>query len=163
RPRGRSLRARGHQPRRRARAAPAGALPRRARRARHREAHCDDRRCGGARARPAGRRGRRSPHPPDPRGRTPPGSPRPRGPGTHRRRVGRAGSPPGEAREGAHEAMKNPDMMEALRALAAERGISEEDLLLALANALVTAYKRLPNAAEEAEVEIDPDSGDIRV
>jgi N utilization substance protein A len=70
---------------------------------------------------------------------------------------------PLEAREGAHEAMKNPDMMEALRALAAERGISEEDLLLALANALVTAYKRLPNAAEEAEVEIDPDSGDIRV
>ena len=59
--------------------------------------------------------------------------------------------------------MKNPDMMEALRALAAERGISEEDLLLALANALVTAYKRLPNAAEEAEVEIDPDSGEIRV
>jgi N utilization substance protein A len=59
--------------------------------------------------------------------------------------------------------MKNPDMMEALRALAVERGISEEDLLLALANALVTAYKRLPNAAEEAEVEIDPDSGEIRV
>ncbi len=59
--------------------------------------------------------------------------------------------------------MKNPDMMEALRALAMERGISEEDLLLALANALVTAYKRLPNAAEEAEVEIDPDTGEIRV
>jgi N utilization substance protein A len=59
--------------------------------------------------------------------------------------------------------MKNPDMMEALRALAVERGISEEDLLLALANALVTAYKRLPSAAEEAEVEIDPDSGEIRV
>ena len=59
--------------------------------------------------------------------------------------------------------MKNPDMMEALRALASERGISEEDLLVALANALVTAYKRLPNAAEEAEVEIDPESGDIRV
>ncbi len=59
--------------------------------------------------------------------------------------------------------MKNPDMMEALRALAMERGISEEDLLLALANALVTAYKRLPTSAEEAEVEIDPDSGEIRV
>jgi N utilization substance protein A len=54
-------------------------------------------------------------------------------------------------------------MMEALRALAVERGISEDDLLLALANALVTAYKRLPNAAEEAEVEIDPDTGEIRV
>ena len=59
--------------------------------------------------------------------------------------------------------MSNPEMMEALRALAVERGISEDDLLLALANALVTAYKRLPNAAEEAEVEIDPDTGEIRV
>ncbi len=59
--------------------------------------------------------------------------------------------------------MSNPDMMEALRALAVERGISEDDLLLALANALVTAYKRMPNAAEEAEVEIDPESGEIRV
>ncbi len=59
--------------------------------------------------------------------------------------------------------MKNPDMMEALRALALERGISEDDLLLALANALVTAYKRRQDAAEEAEVEIDPDSGEIRV
>src|SRR4051794_17227596 len=69
------------------------------------------------------------------------------------------GGPP----EGGDPFMKNPDMMEALRALAVERGISEEDLLLALANALVTAYKRLPSAAEEAEVEIDPDSGEIRV
>ncbi len=59
--------------------------------------------------------------------------------------------------------MSNPEMMEALRALAVERGLSEDDLLLALANALVTAYKRLPNAAEEAEVEIDPDTGEIRV
>jgi N utilization substance protein A len=59
--------------------------------------------------------------------------------------------------------MSNPEMMEALRDLAIQRGITEDDLLLALANALVTAYKRLPNAAEEAEVEIDPDSGEIRV
>jgi transcription termination/antitermination protein NusA len=59
--------------------------------------------------------------------------------------------------------MKNTEMMEALSALAAEKGISEEVMLEALANALVTAYKRMPNAAEEALVEIDVETGDIRV
>ncbi|MCU1430440.1 MAG: NusA antitermination factor [Actinomycetia bacterium] len=54
-------------------------------------------------------------------------------------------------------------MMEALSALAAEKGISEEIMLEALANALVTAYKRMPNAAEEALVEIDVETGDIHV
>src|SRR5881394_4397917 len=54
-------------------------------------------------------------------------------------------------------------MLEALSALAVEKGISEEVLLEALANALVTAYKRMPNAAEEALVEIDAESGEIRV
>ncbi len=38
-----------------------------------------------------------------------------------------------------------------------------ETLLDALANALVAAYKRRPDAAEEAVVTIDPDSGEIRV
>ena len=33
----------------------------------------------------------------------------------------------------------------------------------ALANALVAAYKRRPDAAEEAVVTIDPESGEIRV
>jgi transcription termination/antitermination protein NusA len=59
--------------------------------------------------------------------------------------------------------MKNTEMMEALAALATEKGISEEVMLEALANALVTAYKRMPNAAEEALVEIDVETGDIRV
>ncbi len=59
--------------------------------------------------------------------------------------------------------MKNTEMMEALSALAAEKGISEEVMLEALANALVTAYKRMPNAADEALVEIDVETGDIRV
>ena len=36
-------------------------------------------------------------------------------------------------------------------------------MLEALANALVTAYKRMPNAAEEALVEIDVETGDIHV
>ena len=59
--------------------------------------------------------------------------------------------------------MKNPEMLEALSALAAEKGISEEIMLEALANALVTAYKRMPDAAEEALVEIDVETGEIRV
>ncbi len=57
----------------------------------------------------------------------------------------------------------NYELMEALRVIEAEKGISFEILLEALANALVTAYKRIPNAAEEALVEVDADSGEIRV
>ncbi len=55
------------------------------------------------------------------------------------------------------------EMMEALQALASEKGISVDTLLDALANALVSAYKRMPNAAEEAVVTIDPETFDIRV
>src|SRR4029079_13613426 len=58
---------------------------------------------------------------------------------------------------------RNNEMMEALTAIAVDKGISEEIMLEALANALVTAYKRLPRAAEEALVEIDVETGDIRV
>src|SRR5260370_41787710 len=53
--------------------------------------------------------------------------------------------------------------LEALQQIARDKGISTEILLDALANALVAAYKRLPTAAEEAVVTIDPDTGDIRV
>src|SRR6184192_4871312 len=38
-----------------------------------------------------------------------------------------------------------------------------DTLLDALANALVSAYKRMPEAAEEAVVTIDPDSGEMHV
>ncbi len=44
-----------------------------------------------------------------------------------------------------------------------ERGIPVETILDALANALVSAYKRSPGAAEEARVTIDADEGDIFV
>jgi N utilization substance protein A len=54
-------------------------------------------------------------------------------------------------------------MMEALENIEREKGISVEIMLEALANALVTAYKRMPDAAEEALVEIDVETGDIRV
>ena len=53
--------------------------------------------------------------------------------------------------------------LEALQQIAKDKGITVDTLLDALANALVAAYKRLPNAAEEAVVTIDPDNGDIRV
>src|SRR5438552_7586886 len=57
----------------------------------------------------------------------------------------------------------NFELLEALRVIEREKGIGFEILLEALANALVTAYKRMPNAAEEALVEIDAESGEIRV
>ena len=57
----------------------------------------------------------------------------------------------------------NFEMMEALQALAADKGIPADTLLEALANALVAAYKRMPGAAEEAYVTIDAESFDIRV
>lgn len=54
-------------------------------------------------------------------------------------------------------------VMEALELLERERGVTVDTILDALANALVSAYKRSPGAAEEARVTIDPDSGDIIV
>src|SRR5579875_2803276 len=57
----------------------------------------------------------------------------------------------------------NFEFLDALQQIARDKGISVDTLLEALANALVAAYKRLPNAAEEAVVTIDPDSGEIRV
>ena len=53
--------------------------------------------------------------------------------------------------------------MEALGALAAEKGISVDTLLAALADALESAYKRMPEAHEYAYVTIDPDTGEIHV
>src|SRR5256885_6334734 len=57
----------------------------------------------------------------------------------------------------------NFEFFEALQLIAREKGIAVDVLLDALANALVAAYKRMPEAAEEAIVTIDADSGDIRV
>jgi len=53
--------------------------------------------------------------------------------------------------------------LDALQQIAKDKGISVDTLLDALANALVAAYKRLPEAAEEAVVTIDPETGEIRV
>src|SRR5918996_3962394 len=59
--------------------------------------------------------------------------------------------------------MSNPEIFDALQMLAADKGISVDILLEALANALVSAYKRMPDAAEEAYVTIDAESFEIRV
>ncbi len=57
----------------------------------------------------------------------------------------------------------NAEMLEALRALAELRGIPVQTLFEALANALETAYKRMPDAHENSWVDIDPDTGEYRV
>ena len=57
--------------------------------------------------------------------------------------------------------MSNLDMAEAVRLLANEKNISVDDLLQVLVDALATAYKRRPGAAEEVEVGLNPDSLEI--
>src|SRR5207253_6018363 len=74
------------------------------------------------------------------------------------------GSPKaGSTEEGTHIMSMNFELMEALQVIEREKGVSMDTLLDALANALVSAYKRMPNAAEEAVVTIDPDSGEMHV
>src|SRR3954469_18534386 len=59
--------------------------------------------------------------------------------------------------------MNNPELMDALAALAADKGVTVDTLFSALADALETAYRRMPGAHEYAWVTIDPDFGEIRV
>lgn len=55
------------------------------------------------------------------------------------------------------------NLLDALELLEREKGVPAETILDALANALVSAYKRTKDAAEEARVTIDPDTGEITV
>ncbi len=55
------------------------------------------------------------------------------------------------------------NLMDALELLEREKGVPRDTILEALANALVSAYKRTPGAAEEARVTIDADTGEICV
>ncbi|MCY3925231.1 MAG: transcription termination factor NusA [bacterium] len=57
----------------------------------------------------------------------------------------------------------NLDMMEAMQALAADKGIAVDTLYGALADALESAYKRMPGAYEYSWVTIDPETMEIRV
>ncbi len=59
--------------------------------------------------------------------------------------------------------MSNPDLMDALQALAVDKGISVDTLFGALADALESAYKRMPGAHEYAWVTIDPETVEFRV
>ena len=54
--------------------------------------------------------------------------------------------------------VSNLDMSEAIRLLAQEKGLSEDSLLHVLVDALASAYKRRPGAADEVVVEVDPDT-----
>jgi transcription termination/antitermination protein NusA len=55
------------------------------------------------------------------------------------------------------------EIIEAVRVLGREKGISEDKLMAALEDALLSAYKKQPGAARYARVTIDHDSGDFRV
>ncbi len=57
----------------------------------------------------------------------------------------------------------NANFMEELDLLEREKGVSKETILDALANAMVSAYKRSPGAAEEARVTIDTETGEMIV
>src|SRR5580693_10661015 len=75
----------------------------------------------------------------------------------------RGGKTCGKEEGGDAMSKANFEFLDALGQIARDKGISVETLLDALANALVAAYKRMPGAAEEAVVTVDPESGEIRV
>ena len=55
------------------------------------------------------------------------------------------------------------EIVEAVKALEQEKGISAEKLMDALEDALLSAYKKTPGAAKYARVDLDHDTGDFRV
>src|SRR5256714_2095177 len=55
------------------------------------------------------------------------------------------------------------EILDATRALAAEKGLSHEKLMLALEDALLSAYKKTPGSAKYARVEMDRETGDFKV
>src|SRR5881409_1384627 len=55
------------------------------------------------------------------------------------------------------------EILDATRALAAEKGISHEKLMMALEDALLSAYKKQPGSAKYARVEMDRETADFRV
>ena len=55
------------------------------------------------------------------------------------------------------------EILEAMSALAREKGIEEEKLMVALEDALLSAYKKQPDSAKYARVEVDRETADFRV
>ena len=90
-----------------------------------------------------------------------------RGRGHARRRRGRhrdplLGHPSFEPDRGIGRAMSR-EILEAMYALAREKGIEPEKLMLALEDALLSAYKKQPGSAKYARVEMDRETADFRV
>ena len=65
--------------------------------------------------------------------------------------------PPIQPRRGV--ARMSREIVEAMKALAVEKGIAPERLIAALEDALLSAYKKQPGAAKYARVELDPETG----
>jgi N utilization substance protein A len=57
----------------------------------------------------------------------------------------------------------NREIIEAIKQIEREKGIDSETLIVALEDALLAAYKKTPDAAEFARVEIDREDGEMRV
>jgi len=55
------------------------------------------------------------------------------------------------------------EIVEAIKALEQEKGISSDKLMDALADALLSAYKKTPGAAKYARVDLDHETGDFLV
>ena len=55
------------------------------------------------------------------------------------------------------------EIIEALRQIEKEKGISFDTLMSALEDALHSAYRKSPDAVDHAAVEVDPESGEMRV
>ena len=57
----------------------------------------------------------------------------------------------------------NREIIEAIKQIEREKGINSETLIIALEDALHAAYRKTPDAAEYAKIEIDRESGEMRV
>jgi transcription termination/antitermination protein NusA len=57
----------------------------------------------------------------------------------------------------------NREIIEAIKQIEREKGIDSETLLVALEDALLAAYKKTPDPAEFARVDIDRETGEMRV
>ena len=55
------------------------------------------------------------------------------------------------------------EIVDAVRVLEQEKGISADTLIDALADALLSAYRKSPGSAKYARVDLDHETGDFRV
>ena len=57
----------------------------------------------------------------------------------------------------------NAEFMDALLCLEKEKGISRDIIIEAIETAMISAYKKNFNQAQNVRVDLNPDTGDIRV